>query len=249
MSSAGRCRLTLNRSIRRETWVKSYTLPPLPEVHFSRSWHEYLQDYLKTPAYFFGEIGLSKGRSHAGLEETGATDQLDARKRLGPHQGRGCPHRHLLVHPLPCDASLGAEPPIFRGTARGPGPDSSLAFNLAGLITFRLVADWPVLVNCPACGRKRLVNEPTCRALRSGLAITAAGRNGNHRREAETSLRLKSEFLTGLTGLTGLGTDFRQEEHEGHEEEVCCSFRFLPHALHVPPVALSEFIPYLPQSC
>jgi hypothetical protein len=37
-----------------------------------------------------------------------------------------------------------------------------LAFNVAGFLTFRLVADWPVRVPCPQCSRKRPVEEATC---------------------------------------------------------------------------------------
>jgi len=43
-----------------------------------------------------------------------------------------------------------------------------LAFNIAGFITFRLVADWPVCVPCPQCNRKRPVEEikcPHCQSL------------------------------------------------------------------------------------
>jgi hypothetical protein len=47
------------------------------------------------------------------------------------------------------------------------------AFNLAGLITFRLVADWPVAVPCPECGRKRLVEEMACLHCRAGWALPA----------------------------------------------------------------------------
>lgn len=38
----------------------------------------------------------------------------------------------------------------------------TLFFNIAGLITFRLVSDWPVQVPCPHCKKKRPVHEDLC---------------------------------------------------------------------------------------
>ena len=37
-----------------------------------------------------------------------------------------------------------------------------LAFNLGGLVAFRLAADWPVRLKCPACGKPRRVDDPDC---------------------------------------------------------------------------------------
>jgi hypothetical protein len=38
----------------------------------------------------------------------------------------------------------------------------ALVFNLAGLIVFRLVADWPQLVPCTTCRQPRPVDREQC---------------------------------------------------------------------------------------
>jgi hypothetical protein len=43
-----------------------------------------------------------------------------------------------------------------------------LAFNVAGFITFRLAADWPRLVPCPHCGRKRPTESDRCPSCGGG---------------------------------------------------------------------------------
>jgi hypothetical protein len=116
---------------------------------------------METPAFFYGSMIYQKIGSLLGSKRlTGALNN-----RLGP---RWEYTKDIAIRISTLSLILAVATPLwarsrqFSWRRAWAWAGFVLAFNLAGLITFRLIADWPVLVRCPACGRKRLVNEATC---------------------------------------------------------------------------------------
>jgi hypothetical protein len=147
--------------------LHSYVLPPLPGVSFPRSWDTYVRESLRAPAFWFSRLAKQKIGAVLGIDYFKSAEEdsfhthwgaiKDVSKRVAGYS---------LFFAL-----------IALGWARWAGMSWRrawawagfvFAFNLGGLITFRLVADWPVQVPCPKCGGKRLVEETACRHCQAG---------------------------------------------------------------------------------
>jgi hypothetical protein len=144
-----------------------YTLPPIKQPEGKRTWQQFILGSLGSPFLYLWDLTYTKIGAECGSERLAG--------RANYMFGWGWPDTKEMIART-CVASL-----IFAGVAflwarrvnlpykrAGLWTAFVLAFNLAGLITFRLVADWPVRVKCPQCGRKRPVEEtlcPHCQAL------------------------------------------------------------------------------------
>jgi hypothetical protein len=143
------------------TLLNAYTLPPVPEPDYPRTWQRYISESLQQPAFFFGNIVYKKIGALCGSKRL--AQELD--ETLGP----GWKYfKEISIRISVVSFALAA---LTLAWARQVHMEWSrawswvafvLAFNLAGLVTFRLVADWPVRVRCPQCNRKRPVDEPLC---------------------------------------------------------------------------------------
>jgi hypothetical protein len=143
--------------------LSSYELPAPPVIIPPKSWVDFAFENTQSPAFWYGTIGYLKTSAALGIK-----DQYD---RTTPYDTDPVVvgTRILTISLL---LALGA---LFWARLRHFSWGSALAwagfvfaFNVAGLIAFRLVADWPVQIPCPECKRKRPVEEincPYCHAL------------------------------------------------------------------------------------
>ncbi len=147
--------------------LHSYTLPPFPPEHNPRTWQQYLSESLQSPAFWFWKLAYQKVGAALGIE------RLVNQANNSFHTGWG--HTKDVSGRVSFYSLIFAV--IALAWARYAGMSWSrawawtvfaFAFNLAGLITFRLAADWPVRVPCPACGRKRLVEVAICPHCKTG---------------------------------------------------------------------------------
>jgi hypothetical protein len=139
------------------TLLNTYTLPPVPWPDYPASWQQILVESLAPPVLYSGVLATEKIAALCGSE-------VEARELA---QNWDEAYRLLLritvislvlaVITLRWALRLDISPKRARSWAL-----FVLAFNLAGLVTFRLIADWPVRVRCPRCERKRPVEEARC---------------------------------------------------------------------------------------
>jgi hypothetical protein len=141
--------------------VKNYVLPHLSQHNEPRSWQQYITENLQTPTYYIGEMVYDRIGAMLGVKHL---VKKDAEWR-GPRQGEVRDHvpRILILSLVLGAVALGwARRRQFSWGEAWRWAGFTFLFNLAGLLTFRLVADWPVCIKCPACGRPRRVDQSTC---------------------------------------------------------------------------------------
>jgi len=143
------------------TLLNTYTLPPATRVNYPRTWQQYVSESLQTPAFFLGNLVYEKIGALFGSERL--ANELD--EALGHMWGQTL---DIAIRISVVSLLLGAIALVWARLAHFSWEQALawtafvLAFNIAGLITFRLVADWAVRVPCPQCGRKRPVEENVC---------------------------------------------------------------------------------------
>jgi len=141
--------------------LKSYLLPHLHRPNDPRTWQQFITENLQTPTYYIGEMVYDRIGAMLGIKHL---IQRDADWR-GPRQGEVRDHvpRILLLSFILAGVALGwARRRQFSWGEAWRWAGFTFLFNLSGLITFRLVADWPVCIKCPSCGRPRRVDQDTC---------------------------------------------------------------------------------------
>lgn len=155
--------------------VKSFTLPPLPVPHFPRTWTQWVTESLGTPAFFYGSMVYQKAGALLGSKRLAR--EIHERFHEGWGYTRDVGTRTTaLSFLLAVVALFWARRSEFTWKESWKWAAFVLAFNLAGLITFRLVADWPVRIACPSCQRKRRIDMPTCGPC--GAAWPSPARDG-----------------------------------------------------------------------
>lgn len=141
--------------------VHSYTLPPSENFPAPRRWIDLPERFLQSPAFFFGTMLYQKAGAMMGNNRLQAAlggrfgDNLSKTKETAAY---------ILVLSVLCATVT------FYWARRAQIPRQqawawtgfALLFNLAGLIVFRLLADWPQLIPCTACGRCRPVTDDYC---------------------------------------------------------------------------------------
>jgi len=151
--------------------LHSYTLPPLPDYPEPPSWVYHLNRRLQSPAFFFGTLLYQK----AGAMLGSARLQDALAERIGDHwmETRQTATYTLLFSFLSTVATFyGARRAHFSSRRAWLWTGLAFAFNVAGLLTFRLVADWPRLIPCPACRRPRPIDQPSCPHCADGWPAT-----------------------------------------------------------------------------
>ncbi len=145
----------------------SFTLPPLPRPPRNPRLSSLLQQDLRAPAYFFGTMAYQK--VGALLGSTRLQEALI--RQFGPDLART---RSIAIWTVSISLALAiiafalarrAQMPLRRALAWA---GFAAALNLAGFLTFLLVADWPALVSCASCRGRRRVEEETCPHCHAG---------------------------------------------------------------------------------
>jgi hypothetical protein len=142
--------------------------PPNP-----RSWDTYLSQRLQSPAFYFGEMLYKKIGAELGSKRL--RDSLAWYHGPGRRETREI--RPVIIGlsvALSLVTLLWARRVYFSWPRAWAWAAFVLAFNLAGLITFRLAADWPRFVPCPSCGKRRAIEAKTCPHCGSGWPAPAA---------------------------------------------------------------------------
>ena len=143
------------------TLLNTYTLPPIPEQHYPRSWQQYISEGLQTPAFHFGNIVYEKIGALCGSKRL--ADQLHETFGEGWGYFKDISIRISVISLVLAALTLvWARRMHFSWKRAWTWAGFVFAFNLAGLMTFRLVADWPVRVACSECRRKRPVEKELC---------------------------------------------------------------------------------------
>jgi hypothetical protein len=141
--------------------LHSYTIPPIQRTPPSRPWIDKTIPYAQSPAFFFGTMFYEK---FGGMTESKAW-----RERLAAYFGESASDPKLTALIVVLASLLCAAVTLFWARrAHFEWPRAcrwaalALAFNMAGLILFRLVADWPRFVACGTCHRRRAVHQAMC---------------------------------------------------------------------------------------
>jgi hypothetical protein len=141
--------------------VHSYVLPALPVIPPDRTWAVYLAESSKTPAFWYGTVAYQWAGAALGFPHYDDRGYNPFYPEWSHPWWVG--QRLLLVSLLFAPVALGlARWGGFSWRVAVAWAVLTFAFNLAGLLTLCLVADWPVWVRCPLCGRKRPVEENGC---------------------------------------------------------------------------------------
>lgn len=155
--------------------LHAYAVAPEPERPSPRPWTRFFSEGWKAPALYLGDLVYEKAGAVLGSERL--------RQRLARRLGENGDETRetLLLLSLFSLASALAAFVLARRARFRPGEVRRwtlfcLLFNVAGLIAFRLVADWPVLAKCPACGKPRRVDDAEC--PHCGTAWPAPERDG-----------------------------------------------------------------------
>lgn len=143
------------------TVLQSYTLPPLPRTSASLPWFDIAVQDGQSPAFFFGTMLYQKIGAIFGSKTLASAfagnfgDRAVFTKRTAII---------LLLGSLICAGVVlyWARRAQFDWPRAWRWAGLTLAFNIAGLILFRLVADWPRFVACGACQRRRPIHRETC---------------------------------------------------------------------------------------
>jgi hypothetical protein len=143
--------------------IKSTKLNPLPEFARPQTLSGWLAHRLHSPVLFFGTMAYQKVGESMGSARLGNALKSQLADRWPQTR-----ERMIWILSL---SALCAVAAWVLGRRAHRSARSLLAwtafvfaFNLAGLLVFRLVADWPTLVPCPACRRRRPVARDACPA-------------------------------------------------------------------------------------
>ena len=141
--------------------LKSYTLPPIAPEYQPRTWQQYVEESLGAPAFFYGDLLYDK------IGATLGSHRLAGELHERFHQGWGYTKDvairiTVLSFILALIALVWARRSDFTWRQAWRWALFVFGFNLAGLITFRLAADWTVRIKCPSCGRPRRVDDAAC---------------------------------------------------------------------------------------
>ena len=159
---------------------QTYTLPPFPPEKSERSWQQYIEGCLHSPVYDYGNLVYEKGGALLGSERLGK----EYEQVTGPRWGYTldilirCTLTSLLLAVV---TLFWARRAFFSWRRAFAWAAFVFGFNLAGLITFRLCADWPTLVPCPKCGKKRPLHLEQCPACGAGWPAPRPRRHGDLR--------------------------------------------------------------------
>ncbi|HSI11337.1 MAG TPA: ABC transporter permease [Chthoniobacter sp.] len=141
--------------------VRSYEIPPLPEATRPPFWFDEFTRRLQSPVFYFGtllyeKVGALRGDYLLGLDwKIRSEDNWNEAKKTAAYV--------ILFSLLCAGVTLAwARRVHFSWPQALRWAGLALAFNIAGLIAFRLVADWPRLVPCAACRRPRPIDRQTC---------------------------------------------------------------------------------------
>jgi hypothetical protein len=141
--------------------ITSTQLDPLPDPVRNPSLSQWLSHRFHSPALFFGEMAYRKAGALLG-----STRLANALKSQWGERWPETRERMIWILGL---SSLCAALACLLGCRAHLGGRSLLAwtafvfvFNLAGLLVFRMLVDWPSQVPCPDCTRKRPVSKPFC---------------------------------------------------------------------------------------
>ncbi len=142
--------------------IQSFTLDPLPDSPPQpRTWQKFLTQRIQGPAFYFGtmlykEIGVLGGSSrlHGDLD-----NQLHKHRAETTEFSLYIAGFALLLAAV---AYLWARRACFSPRRALAWAGFVFAFNLPGLIAFRLAADWPLFIACPSCGKPRPIDRPSC---------------------------------------------------------------------------------------
>ena len=147
--------------------LHSYTLPPLPQPPWKFNWTAYVTEGLRSPAFWYQHLAYVKIGAALGSEQLAE----DAKGIFGTDWG----HTRDVSERVLCFSFVFAVIALVWARRAGMSWNRAaawsvfvFAFNIAGLITFRAVADWPVRVACPSCQRRRDVEEALCRHCSTG---------------------------------------------------------------------------------
>jgi hypothetical protein len=153
--------------------LHSYTLPPLPGAPYQRTWLDYLGENLHAPAIWFWNLGYQKMGAALGIKHLVEGADFSFHTHW--------PRVKQISEEIAAWSLFFAA--IALGWARWKGmawrrawawAGFVFSFNLAGLITFWIVADFPVRVSCPQCGRKRPIEERECPHCQAGWTLPVA---------------------------------------------------------------------------
>jgi len=142
--------------------VHSYTLPPLPRTPSQQTRDEYLSLRLQSPAFFFGtllyqKVGalLGSHRLRVGLDARFAENRISQTREAATL---------IPIFSLVCAGITlaWARRAHFSWAQAATWAGLALALNIAGLLLFRFVADWPRVVPCAACRCPRPIERQTC---------------------------------------------------------------------------------------
>ncbi|EDY21441.1 hypothetical protein CfE428DRAFT_0686 [Chthoniobacter flavus Ellin428] len=139
----------------------SYTLPPLPVTPAKPTPAGYLIEGLRSPVFFFGTLLYQKLGVLLGNQKL--QDVFEARMGSNAHAVRETAVLILVCSLLCAGATLaGARRLHFSWSQAALWAGVALVFNIAGLLLFLTVADWPQVVPCATCQRPRPVSRQTC---------------------------------------------------------------------------------------
>jgi hypothetical protein len=142
--------------------LHSYTLPPIPVLPKPRRWVDSVRQSLQTPAFFFGGLLYQKVIAPLGIfhvRETASDPWGDNSPLPAMEAAIYITLLSLLCAGITLYSARRAQMSWNRAWAWAA---FTLAFNLAGLLVFRLVADRPQLVPCTTCSRSRPVENEHC---------------------------------------------------------------------------------------
>lgn len=155
--------------------LHAYDLPPLPIHLAGRTWVDYLSKRAQTPVFIFGNLIYAKVGALCGSKHLANVLNLAF--------GQGWQYtKETCIFSTVASLVFAMLTLAWARWMHSPWKRAWLwalfvfGFNLAGLIVFRLCADWPVRVKCPSCGRKRPVDFEKCPAC--GAAWPEPAREG-----------------------------------------------------------------------
>ncbi len=140
--------------------LRTYELAPLPSFSCSPAFSTLVDRRLRCPAFFYGEMLYRKIGAMLGSERLA---------RLNEQWGTG---RKVTMEIITWSTSLSAFLALctlfwarsaqYSWKRAWSWSAFVLLFNLAGLITFWLASDWPRLVACAKCRRRRPIDTASC---------------------------------------------------------------------------------------
>lgn len=141
--------------------VRSYEVPRAVAVTRPPFWLDELTRRLQSPVFYFGTLLYTK----IGALRGNYLLDLDWKIRSEDNWNEATQTAvYVILFSLLCaGATLAwARRVQFSWPCALRWAGLALGLNIAGLIVFRLVADWPRLVPCAACRRDRPINRQTC---------------------------------------------------------------------------------------